>query len=758
MAEEAADTDGLNHKRVPKAEQNLRRPDLIDVEPVAKDYVPEGFDSAEEFIQDMRAQYQHDVDFDRINRYEAMDDLRFAAGEQWDPVVLLQRKNLPCLVINTIPQFTAQLVGDWRESQKAIKVVPSNDEDSDVADVREDLIRNIEMSSRAARSYDQAFESMIQCGDGAFKVAVEYARDDVFDQDIVIKPIEDVMATVWDRFSVDPTGRDARRVFVDDRIPKDEFTRKWPQAAGGSDLLEVDKIDRVTMAGWYDQESYRVTEYWRMIEREKTLALFENGRMYEIDEKSDMQDLVEKNGAIQKTRVVWCRYAQMHYCTGWTVLAGPYEYRLNRLPIIRMSGRVVNIAGRRVRYGLVRFMKDPARLKNFWRSIAAEQLGYAPKAQWLATQSAVEGRQDAFRKAHLTRDPLLIVNDEAVIGQNIQRIEPPAPQSAIFQEVQMNTQDMKDVSGIQDASLGIRSNETSGKAILNRQHEGDVASQTYYDNADAALLEAGDVANQLIPQIYDGTRVVRLIGKDEAIKFQRINDPMDPHSIDLAAGIFDVALTTGTSYTTRRVEAAAAMMDAIQVWPQLMQIAGDIVVKAQDWPGADELSERLQKTIPPQFLSPEQQKENGGPPPVPPEVIQQMQQTLQQLQAENAQLKQDKTIDFKKLEIESYNAETKRIAALNQDKGTETPSDQGALDKILETSKTIDEHDIQRAQLEHSIVMDHAKMGLERQKISLQTQQVQNQHEMAQKQLSARPTPNAQSGGTKKPRSGGANG
>jgi hypothetical protein len=724
-----ADED-VNKKKVSKEKQNLKRPDLIDVEPVKKNYVPEGFDSAEEFIKDMRAQYQHDVDFDRINRYEAMDDLRFAAGEQWDPVVLLQRKSLPCLVINTIPQFTAQLVGDWRESRKAIKVVPSNDEDTDVADVREDLVRNIEMQSRADRAYDQAFESMIQCGDAAFKVTVEYARDDVFDQDIFIRPIEDAMAVVWDRFSVDPTGRDAKRVWVDDRIPKDEFNRKWPNSAGGADLLEVDKIDRVTLAGWYDEEAYRVTEYWRMIERQKTLALFENGKMYEIDD-DNMQELVEKNGPPVKTRIVWCRYAQMHYCTGWEILAGPYEYRMNRLPIIRMSGRIVNIAGRRVRYGLVRFMKDPSRLKNFWRSIAAEQLGYAPKAQWLATQSAVEGRQEAFRRAHLTRDPLLIVNDEAIIGQNIQRIEPPAPQQAIFTEVQMNTQDMKDVSGIQDASLGMKSNETSGKAIMNRQHEGDIASQTYYDNADAALLEAGDVINQLIPQIYDGTRVVRLIGKDESIKFQRINDPMDPHSVDLGSGMFDVALSTGASYTTRRVEAADAMMNAIQVWPQLMSIAGDLVVKAQDWPGAEELSERLKKTIPPQFLD----DKDGGPPPVPAAVAQQAAalaaQHIQQLTLENQQLKMDKTIDFKKLEIESYNAETKRIAALNQDRGMETQMEMDAISKLIDSSAKLDEHDIQRAQLAHSMNMDHAEHAHKQNELE-QTQQ------LAMKQLSAR--------------------
>ncbi len=727
-------------EKVDEKTQKLRRPDYIEATAVKKNYVPEGFDSQEDFLNDMRLQYQRDVDFDRINRYEAIDDLRFAAGEQWDPVVLAQRKSLPCLVINTIPQFTAQLVGDWRESRKAIKVVPSNDEDTDVASVREDLVRNIEMQSRADRAYDQAFESMIQCGDASFKVTVEYGKDDVFDQDIFIRPIEDALAVVWDRFSVDPTGRDAKRVFVDDRIPKDELERKWPEARGGSGLYEDDKIDRITLAGWQDEESYRVTEYWRMIERQKTLALFENGRLYEIDD-TNIDQITQENGAPTKTRVVWCRFAQMHYCTGTQILAGPYEYRMNRLPIIRMSGRIVNIAGRRVRYGLVRFMKDPARLKNFWRSIAAEQLGYAPKAQWLATQSAVEGRQEAFRRAHLTRDPLLIVNDEAVIGQNIQRIEPPAPQQAIFSEVQMNTQDMKDVSGIQDASLGIRSNETSGKAIMSRQHEGDIASQTYYDNADSALLEAGDVINQLIPQIYDGTRVVRLIGADESIKFQRINDPMDPKSIDLGAGMFDVALSTGTSYTTRRVEAAEAMMDAIQVFPELMQIAGDLVVKAQDWPGADELSERLKKTIPPQLLS---DKDN---PQVPLATVQQQaaqaQQVIQQLQMENQQLKMDKTLEFKKLEIQSYDAETKRITALNQDRGTEGPNDLEALKTILNGATKLDEHDIQRAQLQHQarmnahqIEMDHHQAAMSVATHAQKQQQIEGQQQIALKGLS----------------------
>jgi hypothetical protein len=224
----------------------------------------------------------------------------------------------------------------------------------------------------------------------------------------------------------------------------------------------------------------------------------------------------------------------MHLVTGWKILAGPFEYKLTRLPIIRISGRVVNLGGRRVRYGLVRFMKEAARLRNFHRSVAAEQLGYSPKAQWIAPQSAVEGVEDQFRKAHLSRDPLLIYNDDATAPP--ERVEPPIMQAALHNEAQINTQDMKDITGIHDASLGIKSNETSGKAIMARQREGDIANLVYHDNGNAAILEGGDVANQLIPQIYDGTRIVRTIGADETPKFIRINDPYDPESINLATG------------------------------------------------------------------------------------------------------------------------------------------------------------------------------------------------------------------------------
>ncbi len=678
MAEYESEAEDRNEKTEERVEGGLIASFPVEGK-VDEKYVPEGFDSVEDFLQDMREQYEADLRFDDTNREQALDDKKFAAGEQWDPIVLEQRKGLPCLVINNIPQFTAQLVGDWRESRKAIKVVPSNDEDVEIASVRSDLIRAIEMQSRASRVYDSAFESLVQCGDGAFRISVEYARDDVFDQDIFVRPIEDCLSVVWDRYSVDPTGRDAKRVIVNDRIGKKEYDRKWPDKT--PDALECDSglISQISTAGWVDESSYRVSEYWRLIERQQLIGLFQNGKIFQIDAEN-MESLVEQYGPPVKTRVAWCSYAQMHLVTGFAILSGPYEYCLNRLPIIRMSGRVTNIGGRRVRYGLVRFMKDAARLKNFWRSVAAEQLGYAPKAKWIAPESAVEGREDAFRKAHLSRDPLLIYNDGAEAPPEM--IPPPPVEASLLQEAATNAQDMKDVTGIHDASLGIRSNEVSGRAIQARQREGDVASLTFYDNADAAVLEGGDVINQLIPQIIDGTRVILTIGEDETQKFVRVNDPMDPNSYDLSVGKYHTALATGTSYSTRRVEAAQSMMDAIQVWPQLMQVAGDLVVKAQDWPGADKIAERLQQVAAQGQIDPQQ--------------VQDMQKELQKLQIENMTLKLEQKNKTGELTIDKYNAITQRIRALSDNEVDANQMEMDAIKTILEGSKALDDQDIRR--------------------------------------------------------------
>ncbi len=75
-------------------------------------------------------------------------------------------------------------------------------------------------------------------------------------------------------------------------------------------------------------------------------------------------------------------------------------------------------------------------------------------------------------------------------------------------------------------------------------------------------------------------------------------------------------------------------------------------------------------------------------------------------------------------------------------------------------AKTVDEHDIQRAQLEHSVVMDHANLQLKArdqqlkgQQMAIQAKQADDQHTLAMKTASTRPAQTAKPSGSKKSQS-----
>lgn len=556
------------------------------------EYVPEGYKDQDEFLAEARELRRVDDEFAHENNEASFEDLKFASGDQWDSAVKLARDQIgqPSVTNNILPQYIGQVVGDRRINQTSIKVLPREDSDVDIAEVRSDLIRNIEVQSRAERVYSQAFEHMVTCGIGNFRVELDWTDDDVFDRDIFIRPIANPLAVTWDAMSIDPTARDADHCFVDDVMPRRLYEKLYPDTPVGD-------IGGKDYGGWIDNDTVRVAEYWRMIERPRTIALMNDGKVLDITDKpfeSYAADLF-RDDAGSRIREVKCKYAQMFLITGFAILKPAYELKINRLPIIRCYGREVPVGDKRIRFGLVRFVKENQRMANFWDSVKVDILSKAPRQQWAGPDDAFEGYENSFRQAHITGDPIIKWNSKASAAPI--PVPPIQYPTAFAQESALNKQLIKDGTGLHDASLGIRSNETSGVAIRARQNEGDVATIIYHDNMNAAEQEAGDVINQLIPQVYDTARTIRVIGQDQEERLQRINDPNHKNSVDLAKGKYDVTISTGPAYQTRRQEASQSMMEAVRVYPPLMQVAGDLIAKAQDWPGSDEIAERVRKQM-----------------------------------------------------------------------------------------------------------------------------------------------------------------
>jgi hypothetical protein len=186
--------------------------------------------------------------------------------------------------------------------------------------------------------------------------------------------------------------------------------------------------------------------------------------------------------------------------------------------------------------------------------------------------------------------------------------------------LQLAAQEMKEVTGIYDASLGQRSNETSGKAIQARQHEGDVGSYVYIENFSRAIKHTGRIVLDLIPNIYDAPRVIRIVGEDGKVDLVNINQQVAIDHIlnDVTVAAYDVALDQGPSYSTKREEAREGMLTFLQQAPTAAPVVLDLIADAQDWPNADKFSQRLKTLLPPQIQAQEAQESGEQPPPAPP--------------------------------------------------------------------------------------------------------------------------------------------
>lgn len=584
--------------------------------------LPDEYDSEVDFLADMRTEFYNDIQSDRLNREAALQDLRFTVGDQWDDDTRYRRTaaRKPTLTVNRLPAFVAQVVGSRRQNETMVQVSPSNGGTLLIAQLRQELQRNIHNTSHAKIAYDNALAGAVMCGIGNLQVEVDYSPDDVWDQEIKIKQIADHLAVVWDRMSTDPTGADARHCFVVETMKKKDFYAKWPWATAADIVVDVTLRGDLRMNGWIAVDDVRTVDYWRLCTEVRTLALMQDGTTQDITDKLDqdhpaydpaeaaktMSQIVQRGDGSPIMRDADHFYAELYKCSGLDILEGPIRYEIPRVPVVRVPGWEIRVSEWVHRFGLVRFLKDPQRLHNYFRSAVAEKLMQSPRGVWMASQVAIAGREQEWRDSHLTDNPVLVWNDES--GNKPERIPPAQFENALMAQAEMAAQDIKDVSNIHEANLGMPSNEVSGAAIMARQRVSDTGTILYHDNTAMGIEQVGIIIDALIPYVYDTPRILQVTGDDGKEKLVAINqtNPEDAEHplMDITAGKYKIAVSTGPSTETKRIEASENMMALIQAMPNVAQLIADLLVEAQDWPMAQEIAKRLRMTLPPGMVDP----------------------------------------------------------------------------------------------------------------------------------------------------------
>ena len=630
------------------------------------------------------------------SREDELDDLRFMAGSpdnawQWPADVLATRGAVqgqtinarPCLTINKLPQHVRLVTNEQRQNRPSGKVIPADDKaDVAVAEVFQGIVRHIEYLSDADVAYDTACDNQVTYGEGYIRILTEYCREDSFDQDLKIGRVRNSFSVYMDPMIHDPCGSDAEWCFITEDIPKEEYERLYPDALPISVMMSQGVGDQ-SLSMWMSQETVRIAEYFYIEHQKKTLNLYPDNITAFNNSPQDKQ-LKAMFGKPLKSRTSEHRQVKWLKTNGFEVLE-ERDWAGKWIPVVRVVGNEFEVDGQLYISGLVRNAKDAQRMYNYWVSQEAEMLALAPKAPFIGYGGQFEGYETNWKTANTNNWPYLEVNPDVTDGAGSplplpERAQPPMAQTGLIQAKMGAGEDIKSTTGQYDSSIGATSNERTGRAILARQNQGDTSTYHYVDNLARAVRYTTRQLVDLIPKIYDTERVARIVGLDGEVDMVKINpnqpepvrvikDPITGLDIEKiynpSIGIYDVVVTTGPSYATKRQEAMEAMQMILQTNPQLWGVAGDLFIKNMDWPGAQEMAARFAKTLDPKVLdntdeSPEAQMMRAQMN----DMANQMEQTaalVQQLQQSYDM--QKLAIDEQNTQIKAYDAETKRIQA-----------------------------------------------------------------------------------------------
>lgn len=623
-----------------------------------------------DFLDEAVERFRIAADADDRTRNEMRDDFKFYVGDtQWteEDRQLRDADGRPCLTINRIPQFVKQVTNAQRAQKPAVQVSPVDSAgDPKVAEIYQGLIRQIENDSFADVAYSTCCKHQVIAGRGYWRLITAYADEDSFDQVILVRRIRDPFSVYEDPAIVEADGSDNRFTFIAQDVPKSEFIRKY----GRDKLTGIDSFFNGAYASdkrlWLPDGAVRIVEYfYKVFEQEEisqvvitdpatgqpTLVSVPSKVMEELTEEDRKYVKVLRTRMTERVQVKWAMITPTWVLDGNEEKTGGRDFPSRYIPVVRAIGDELDIDGKVDLRGMVRDAKDPQRMYSYWASGATEQIALAPKAPWIGAEGQFTGHEQKWNSAHRRSFGFLTYKPVSHAGQLLgppQRTQFQTGIGDIVQAYQMADNDLKAVMGLYDASLGQSGPEQSGRAILARQRQGEIGNSDYLDNHGRALRYSGRILVDMIPRVMEPGRIVRIIGKDG--KQQKVGIGPDSSLAnmeglagvyDIAAGRYDVTVSAGPSYASRRAEMVDALLQLVNSYPNVLPFIGDLLVSNMDWPGAAEVAARMKMMAPPGVIGEE------GQPDLPPEFVQKLNE-LQQLYQETKQ-----QLDTKQLEVQS---------------------------------------------------------------------------------------------------------
>jgi hypothetical protein len=641
----------------------------------------------EKLITRAQKQFKSYMDWEGDFRQSFAEDIRFANGDadnqwQWDGTVLQSRKDCPSMTINMTWIHCALVQNEIKKNPPSITVRPvGGGATMKSAEVYGGLIREISRASDAINIYLKASETLVQGGVGYWRVLTEYESEDSFDQVIRIRSLRNPLGAAMDPDAKEPSGADANWAMIFEDV-KNEYLEdeheKYKDSVGSENAITAN----IAASDWKNEDYTRVAEWY---EKEK----FQDQLLGYADPESgafstaflgDIKDSEIKQRILADPKTQKRPVTRSRIC--WYKIFGDkiVDYRevpgKRFIPIVRVVGQETIIDGNLDRKGIVRGLKDSQRNMNYWVSAGAMQVALQTNVPWVGPAEAFENIKQ-WEDANRGRFAYLPYNHKDADGEALPpptRPAPPVLATAYIQGIQIASQQFKDITGQHEATLGKQDNAESSLAIRARQGQGETSTFHFPNALAQGVAHTGRIILDMAPEVYDTPRLIRISNADMSQSEVNV-DPAaqvahaeakkqdEENTTEVTwnpkVGRYEVEAEAGPSYQTQREWAAESLGQILAQNKDLWQVIGDFYAQNLDFPGAEEMAERIRRTMNPAVLgegpSPGEQKMQGE--------MQNMQRLLQSLMDTLAQKQRELDDKNDEITIKAEDAVTKRMDA-----------------------------------------------------------------------------------------------
>lgn len=654
--------------------------------------------SAHVFIQQALERFNQAADAEIYNRMEGLVDALMVEGDgQWDDDIRArrQRKKRPCLTINRFRPMIDHVVNEERVSRTAIKVeAVGGGADPISASIRQGLIRHIEVVSDAEIIYDTAFERMVEKGWSWFRIVTDWESPTSFQQVIRIEGFTNDFCVYSDPTSEDPSGKDKKWAFVVQDMPRGEYAQQYPNSRARG-MMSFETVGDTSP--WITPETIRVVEYYYLDEVPvDVVQLLDGTGVYqdEIEERAGLWwykaeldaydddklaaealrevpvDL-DENGRFRKTRPSYRTKLKWAKINAVEVLEGDFgkdaekntcgrEIAGKYIPLVMVTGRSRMINGRLRLSGMVRNNRDAQRMYNYAISAFVEMIALAPKSPFIAAMSQIQKYKAIWDSANEENWPYLPYDPKSADGN--QAVPPPQrteynPQvGALIQAIREFDNDLKIGFNIFDPTLGQPRADQSGRAVASLQQRSESANMHWHDNMRRAKIYAGEIILEMIPVVYDASRIITIVRPDNEAEELVINQEFQSQdgklvNHDMAVGKYSCTLSLG-EYASKRQQAVTMLSQIAQKVPEVALPLLPLILDNMDSPMAKEAKEIVER------LQPDALKKPGSP--------EQMQAQMRKIMQQHELLVDALEKANRVIETKELDNETKKLVATIQ--------------------------------------------------------------------------------------------